>query len=93
MEKFTTLTSVGAPMMQSNVDTDIIVPMDRMVTADRNDMHTFAFEPWRFLPDGSENPEFVLNCDPFRGAKILLTAAEVPAKGPSGRLPGLAFDA
>jgi len=73
MEKFSTLTSVAAPMMQSNVDTDIIVPMDRMVTADRNAMHTFAFEPWRFLSDGSENPDFVLNRDPFRGAKILLT--------------------
>jgi len=73
MEKFTTLTSVAAPMMQSNVDTDIIVPMDRMVTADRDAMHTFAFEPWRFLPDGSENPEFILNQNTFRNAKILLT--------------------
>ncbi len=73
MEKFKTLTAVAAPLMRANVDTDIVIPMDRMVTAERDAMHEFAFEPWRFLEDGSENPDFVLNRDPFRRAEILIT--------------------
>ena len=73
MEKFQTLTAIAAPLMRSNVDTDIVIPMDRMVTAERDDMHRYAFEPWRFRDDGSENPEFVLNKEPFRRAEILIT--------------------
>jgi len=73
METFTTLTAVAAPLMRANVDTDIIIPMNRMVTAGQETMHLFAFEPWRFCPDGSENPDFVLNQDRFRTAEILIT--------------------
>jgi len=75
MEKFQTLTAIAAPLMRSNVDTDIIIPMARMVTAERDDMHRYAFEPWRFRKDGSENPDFVLNKEPFRRAEILITGA------------------
>jgi len=73
MEKFTTLTAAAAPLLLSNIDTDTIIPMARYVTAEREVMHEFAFEPLRFLSDGSENPEFVLNRPRFRGAEILLT--------------------
>jgi len=59
--------------MRSNVDTDIITPMARLVMAEKGDMHLYAFEPWRFLEDGSENPDFVLNQDAFRRAEILIT--------------------
>jgi len=75
MDKFTVLTAVAAPMMQANVDTDIIIPMARMVTAERADMHQHAFEPWRFRNDGSENPQFVLNRPPFQAAEILIVGA------------------
>lgn len=73
MEKFQTLTAIVAPLMRSNVDTDIIIPMGRMVTANRDDMHLYAFEPWRFNDDGSENSDFVLNREPFRAAEVLVT--------------------
>lgn len=72
MEKFTHLTSVAAPIMQANMDTDMIIPMDRYLLADRGDMHRYAFEVLRFLPDGSENPDFILNAPAFEGAKIIL---------------------
>jgi 3-isopropylmalate/(R)-2-methylmalate dehydratase small subunit len=73
MEKFTTLTAVAAPLLLSNIDTDTIIPMARYVTAEREAMHEFAFEPLRFHADGSENLEFVLNQPQFRGAEILLS--------------------
>lgn len=72
MDKFTTLTAVAAPLLAANVDTDIIIPMDHMVTADRADMHRFAFAPMRFLEDGSDNPQFVLNQQYFLKAEILI---------------------
>lgn len=31
-----------------------------------------AFHGWRYRPDGSEDPNFILNQDPFRRASILL---------------------
>lgn len=73
MDKFTRLKSVAAPLMQANMDTDMIIPMDRYLMADRDDMHQYAFEVLRYLSDGSDNPEFILNNPLFRGAKILIT--------------------
>lgn len=32
-----------------------------------------AFQGFRYAPDGSENPEFVLNQEPYRDASILIT--------------------
>ena len=72
MEKFTRITSVAAPLMQANIDTDTIIPMSRYVTAEIDTLHQFAFEPLRFNADGSENPNFVLNRRAFRGARILI---------------------
>lgn len=73
MDKFTTLTSVAAPLMITNIDTDMIIPMDRYLMAERSDMHRYAFEVLRFRPDDSENPDFILNKDAYRNAKILIT--------------------
>ena len=72
MEKFTRITSVAAPLMQANIDTDTIIPMSRYVTAEIDTLHQFAFEPLRFNADGSENPNFALNQRAFRGAHILI---------------------
>ena len=73
MEPFTKLSGAAAPLMRRNVDTDIISPMARIVNEPHDQLGRWAFEPWRFLPDGSENPDFVLNQEPFRGAPILIT--------------------
>ena len=84
MEKFTTLTSIAAPLMLENVDTDVITPMELMVTYGFGEnVGRIAFAPLRYIKDEQdgpdfilhqpkENPEFVLNQEPFRQAKILL---------------------
>lgn len=72
MEKFTQLTAMAAPLMRQNVDTDVIISIDRLMQSSRADMGNFAFQPWRFLPDGAENPDFELNRPEFRNAKILI---------------------
>ena len=73
MPPFTTLTGAAAPLLRDNIDTDIIIRVERLAGTSRESMGAVAFEALRFLPDGSENPEFVLNQPPFRGAPILLT--------------------
>ena len=75
MQAFTTLTGVAAPLLRDNIDTDIIIRVERLAGTSRESMGAVAFEAWRFLPDGSENPEFVLNQPRYRGAPILLAGA------------------
>lgn len=73
MEKFTVLRAIAAPLLRENIDTDIIIRIERLVGASRrSDLGRYAFEAWRYRPDGSENPDFILNREPFRRARILL---------------------
>ncbi len=74
MDKFATLNSVAAPIMRENIDTDVIIPINRLVgNAVRGSLGKWGFTALRYKPDGSENPEFILNREPYRGAQILLT--------------------
>jgi 3-isopropylmalate/(R)-2-methylmalate dehydratase small subunit len=72
LEKFKTLTAVAAPFPQKNVDTDLIIRVERCTKTPWDKLGDYAFEMVRFLPDGSENPAFVLNQPRYRGAKILV---------------------
>src|SRR5258705_10997644 len=71
---FTTLTAIAAPIMRSNIDTDVIIRIERLVgNSIRGTLGKWAFGALRYLPDGSENPEFILNREPYRQAEILVT--------------------
>ncbi len=72
MEKFTSLTGVGAPLPAINVDTDKIIPARFLKTIKRTGLGQHLFNDWRFEEDGSEKQEFVLNKRPYRGASILV---------------------
>ncbi len=72
MEKFTTLTSVAAPMPVINVDTDMIIPKQFLKTIKRTGLGKSLFYEMRFNEDGTENADFVLNKPAYRGANILV---------------------
>jgi 3-isopropylmalate/(R)-2-methylmalate dehydratase small subunit len=72
MEKFTTLTSVAAPMPVINVDTDMIIPKQFLKTIKRTGLGKSLFYEMRYHEDGSENADFVLNKPAYRGANILV---------------------
>ncbi|MBV9816033.1 MAG: 3-isopropylmalate dehydratase small subunit, partial [Alphaproteobacteria bacterium] len=74
MEKFTTLTGVAAPLPIVNLDTDKIFPAVCLKTIKRTGLSQWLFQEIRFRPDGSENPDFVLNQAPYRKAKFLIGA-------------------
>lgn len=73
MEKFTTLTAIAAPLPEANIDTDKIIPARFLKTTKRTGLGVHAFDSMRYHPDGSENPDFVLNREPYRKAEILVT--------------------
>ena len=73
MEKFTRLSAIAAPLLRENVDTDIIIRIERLVGAtSRSVLGRYAFEAWRYQRDGGEALDFVLNREPYRRAQILL---------------------
>src|SRR6266446_6117577 len=72
MEAFTVLDAKAAPLMRQNVNTDIIIPIHRLRDVAQADLGPYAFEPWRYLADGSENPDFFLHQPAYRGAEIVV---------------------
>jgi 3-isopropylmalate/(R)-2-methylmalate dehydratase small subunit len=72
MDKFTVLTGVAAPLPMINVDTDKIIPKQYLKTIERSGLGKALFDEMRYRPDGSENPDFVLNKPAYRAAKILV---------------------
>jgi len=75
MQKFTTVSGPAAPLLAANVDTDVIIPIQRLVGSGRTGLGPHAFERLRYREDGSENPDFVLNRPQYRGSPILLAGA------------------
>lgn len=72
MQPFTTLTGVAAPLAMTNVDTDMIIPKQYLKTTKRTGLGKGLFAELRYRPDGSDNPDFVLNRPAYREAKILV---------------------
>jgi 3-isopropylmalate/(R)-2-methylmalate dehydratase small subunit len=71
---FTKLSAIAAPIMRTNIDTDVIIRIERIVgNSVRGTLGKWGFGSLRYLPDGSENPEFILNHEPYRQAEILIT--------------------
>jgi 3-isopropylmalate/(R)-2-methylmalate dehydratase small subunit len=61
--------------VRANIDTDVIIRIERLAALKRSELGAYAFEALRFKPDGSENPDFVLNTADYRGAPILIAGA------------------
>jgi 3-isopropylmalate/(R)-2-methylmalate dehydratase small subunit len=72
MQPFTTHTGIVAALDRANVDTDQIIPKQFLKRIERTGFGQFLFFDWRFLADGSPNPEFELNRPGYAGASILL---------------------
>ncbi len=81
MQKFTTLSSIAAPLDRANVDTDAIIPKQFLKSIKRSGFGPNLFDEWRYLDHGEPgmdnskrpiNKDFVLNKDQYQGAQILL---------------------
>jgi len=81
MQSFTIHEGIVAPLDRANVDTDAIIPKQFLKSIRRTGFGPFLFDDWRYLDQGDletdisirrENPDFVLNRQPWRDASILL---------------------
>ncbi|MDO9435388.1 3-isopropylmalate dehydratase small subunit [Hydrogenophaga sp.] len=73
MEPLIRIEGPAAPLLRANVDTDLIIRLDRLRENAKELLGPYALEALRRREDGTEIPEFVLNRPPFRHAPILLT--------------------
>ncbi len=74
MEPFKTHTGIAAPLNRVNVDTDAIIPKQFLRKIERTGFGKHLFHEWRFSDyEGTkENPDFILNKEPYRKATVLL---------------------
>jgi len=72
MERFTTLTAIAAPLIEDDVNTDQICPL-QMQRSLEPDYAALLFARQRRRPDGSEIADFVLNRPQFRHPGILVS--------------------
>lgn len=75
MNKFIKHTGLAAPLYQSNIDTDQIIPKQFLKRIERTGYGEFLFYDWRFNSDGAVIPDFVLNTPRYAGASILIAGA------------------
>jgi 3-isopropylmalate/(R)-2-methylmalate dehydratase small subunit len=73
MQPFTAHTGRAVSLPRANVDTDQIIPKQFLKRIERTGFGPSLFYDWRYLADGSPNPEFELNRPAAAGATILIT--------------------
>jgi 3-isopropylmalate/(R)-2-methylmalate dehydratase small subunit len=73
MQPFSKIVGPAAYLPRDNVDTDVIIRIERLTSVEREQLGGYAFESLRFSRDGTEDPDFVLNRPAFRTAPILIT--------------------
>ena len=71
-EPFRSVTSAAVPMPRNDIDTDQIIPARFLKTTNREGLGDQLFNDWRYLADGSPDPEFVLNRPEMAGRAILV---------------------
>jgi 3-isopropylmalate/(R)-2-methylmalate dehydratase small subunit len=69
------ITGLVLPMDRPNIDTDAIIPKQFLKAIERKGMGAGLFFDWRLRPDGSPNPDFIMNQPRYKDATIVLARA------------------
>jgi 3-isopropylmalate/(R)-2-methylmalate dehydratase small subunit len=72
MQPFKSFTGLAVPLDRANVDTDQIIPKQFLKAVVRGGLGKGLFFDWRFNPDGSPNPDFVLNQPRYGNGSVLV---------------------
>ncbi len=71
MDKVTTVSGIAVPLKRSNVDTDQIIPAEFLKRVTKTGFDDALFFAWR------QDPDFVLNREPYTHGKILVKVHDV----------------
>ena len=72
MDKFTTVSSVAAPLPLINIDTDMIIPKQFLKTIKRSGLGKNLFDEMRYNQSGDKIDDFVLNQEKYKNTNILV---------------------
>ena len=72
MEPFKNHRGIAATLDRANVDTDQIIPKQFLKSIKRTGFEKNLFYDWRYLADGSPDPNFELNQECFKNATVLV---------------------
>ncbi len=72
MEPLKQVRSTTVVIPQANIDTDQIIPARFLTTTTKQGLGRELFADWRYLADGTPNPQFVLNRPEARDCHILV---------------------
>jgi 3-isopropylmalate/(R)-2-methylmalate dehydratase small subunit len=72
MQPVSVVTGRACPIDANDVDTDQIIPKQYLKRVERTGFGPFAFAEWRYLDDGSPDPDFVMNQPEHAGAPIMV---------------------
>ena len=72
MEPIQSITSRTVVLPRTDIDTDQIIPARFLRTTSREGLGKQLFADWRYLADGSPNPDFELNKPAAQGCKVLV---------------------
>lgn len=75
MNAFVTATGLPVPLVEDNIDTDIIIPSREITSVGKQGLADGLFAGRRYLSARDPNPAFVLNDARYRGSPILLGGA------------------
>jgi 3-isopropylmalate/(R)-2-methylmalate dehydratase small subunit len=75
MQPFSVHVGRAVSLPRANVDTDQIIPKQFLKRIERTGFGPALFYDWRYLADGSPNPDFELNRPGSAGASILVAGA------------------
>jgi 3-isopropylmalate/(R)-2-methylmalate dehydratase small subunit len=71
MEKFVVHEGIAAPLLHRDLNTDVVIRIERLVAEPRHTLGEFLFESLRYDSAGGAIPDFVLNREGYRDATIL----------------------
>ena len=72
MKPFQNFESRLVPLPVNNIDTDQIIPARFLKTTSKQGLDQQLFNDWRYDPQGSPNPDFILNQPQMQGVEVLL---------------------
>jgi 3-isopropylmalate/(R)-2-methylmalate dehydratase small subunit len=77
MEPIKVIRSRTVVMPSTNIDTDQIIPGRFLTTTTKLGLGKQLFADWRYRPDGTPNPDFILNKPESQGCQILVAGRNI----------------